>query len=727
MSYTPPVYTSAGGSLESGYTPPAFTSAGGDVEPLPPPPTPPENPFYYLSSRAPYVTVVRLTLLSNVYDYAGWIYDEPDAAYEEEGGAIYFSDIEYGDNFTNWHSARVIGDVAYVRRGEPSLFGTRSGDTPGGVGNIELINDDGELDYLVTGYQRGARVDVFTVRQDHPMTQSIQIAASVVRQIEAREESAIRIVTGDILSLLDVPLQTSIYAEGDGAAALVGQVRPVSIGNPLSCPLTLVNDVDYEYDAHDSSGFSIVTVRDNGFPLDLDVPPNTGYMISTTPGINGITLLQTPEGRVVADVSVTAAVSVDIIGAAEGDFDTDITDWTAAEVENGGGVVTISWDATGAAKIETDMTGVAVSSSSAGSLTFPTSLSAGQRYDYSVDYDFTIVAAGGGTDLAQILFVPDDLNPTNYVNFAYILANGTGTVSGTFTAPVAGKFQMRSGATFGGETVTLFDNVRLTAVAAGSNVTDAIEYLLARARVGVDQIDSDSLAALDASRPWPVSHWSDRAEQIYQVIQKVLDSVFGFMYTNSAGQIAVGHLQPPEVGTSVLDLTEYDLAGEVEVSPDFAPGLSATVAGARNWYVYAPSELADALDDDLMVLLSSDFRIRKTATNPVGVELGERTGLPVSRESSSGIATLLDNETHIQAAADYLAELYPAGVPRRFYRIPVFIDVSLTATLNPGDKVTLTYDRFGCQSTRPLRLVNIEGRVGDQLAILTCWGSALGE
>lgn len=42
MSYTPPAYTDAGGSIITGYTPPAYTDAGGDVLPVTPPvpPTP---------------------------------------------------------------------------------------------------------------------------------------------------------------------------------------------------------------------------------------------------------------------------------------------------------------------------------------------------------------------------------------------------------------------------------------------------------------------------------------------------------------------------------------------------------------------------------------------------------------------------------------------------------------------------------------------------------------
>lgn len=45
MSYTPPAYTDAGGSLTTGYTPPAYTDAGGDVFVSPTPPIPSRGQF----------------------------------------------------------------------------------------------------------------------------------------------------------------------------------------------------------------------------------------------------------------------------------------------------------------------------------------------------------------------------------------------------------------------------------------------------------------------------------------------------------------------------------------------------------------------------------------------------------------------------------------------------------------------------------------------------------
>lgn len=663
--------------------------------------TPPAPPSLPTTRIAPLITVVQLRVGETTH---------------------YFSDGEYGDPVggigTNWHDARVVGDIAYSRTGEPSLFGGRRG---GGLGNIELLNVDGVLDELVTGPQVDATVDVFVVDQDQPMSSAVQVASAVVTGIEARGEQTVRIVTGDILARLDIPLQDDLYAGSDVPDTLIDRPKPVAIGNPLSCPIVLVDDVDYEYDAHDSAGFDVLRVMDSGVELALGTDPGDGYKISTTPGINGIELLQMPIGRVVADLSVTSVASASIIGAAEGDFGSNIADWTVTTITTGGGTAAATWSA-GVALLDADKSAVATGIATEVQFTFPTVLESGQRYDYSLGYDVTIA----GDALLQAQFIPDSGEPSHYVNFGYVLATGTGTISGTFTAPAAGKFRIRAAAASLGEISAEIDTVRLDAVSAGGDVADIIEHLLARAGIGIDQVDQDSIDDLRTARPWACSYWADGAVTIAEVMQQLLDSVFGWIYTNAAGQIAVGYLRPPEDADSpVLEITDTELAGEVEVSPDLAPGLSATVAGARNWYRYGEGELADSVTDADRALLTADFRIRRTATNPVGIELRNRIGSAVSPLSESGIPTLLDDAADIAAAADYLADLYPENTPRRFYAVPVFLGKAGAAALEPGNKITLTHDRFGCDAGRDLRVVGIDGRAGDDLCILSCWGSAV--
>jgi hypothetical protein len=624
------------------------------------------------------------------------------------------SDIEYGDNYTNWHDARLVGDIAYSRSVSCVLWGERRGAS--GLGNVELINTDGALDPLLVDAQADASIAVYVVDQDQPMSAATQIASAVVTGIEARGEQTARVVAGDIMARLEIPLQSSLYETGEGAATIVGRPKPIAIGNPLSCPVVLVNEVDYEYDCHDSDAFDIVTVRDMGFPLDLGTLPGDGYRIADPPR-TGIELLQTPIGRVVADVSATSFASESIIGAAEGDFAADILDWTASTT----GDATAAWDGAGAAELTADGT----SAVARAQLVFPTALVAGQTYTASADVDLTTVTGTPGYAGVQVFFRPSSLNPANYISIGLRTTAGAQSFAATFVAPEAGELVIECVASSGATCEALIDNVRLDRVGSGGDVADVVELLLARAGIGAEQIDADSIAALRTARPWAVSYWADSAERVGDVLQRVLDSVYGWMFVDRLGRISVGYLKPPEVGTPELEITTTELAGEIEIEPDLAPGLSTTVAGSRNWYKYGEGELADAISDADRALLTADYRIRRTAADPVGIELRDRAGAAVSSESDTGIATLLDDATDIQAAADYLADLYPAGLPRRFYKVPVFLSRTEAATLNPGDLITLTYDRFGCDAGRDLRVIGVEGRAGDDLVNLRCWGSAV--
>jgi len=671
------------------------------------------------------VVVVQLTIGSPSYEADSLIYDDV-VVYDVPAKTYYFSDVEYGDDGTNWHHARLINDIAYSREGLVFLWGERSKGS--GLGNIEIINDDGAFDFLVTDSQSNARVAVFEVSQDKPMSEAIPIAAGRVLMIEAQGESTVRLVTGDILADLDVPLQTSLYADGDGVDTLIGRPRPVVLGSPVSCPIVLVDDVDYDYDCHDNDEFTVSMVRDSGFPLNVGTLPGEGYKLATDPGIHGITLLQMPVGRIVADVSTSSASSSAIIGAAEGDFDADLSDWDILTETGGGassGTASATW-ASGQAVLDVDKLsdGPFDGLAAYASLRFPTELLTGVRYTWSVDAA-VVVDGEYGYALFQVFFEPTSLLPSEYVTLVSVYDDVTDTYSGSFTAPANGRLRITAGAAYGAAVVASVDSVRLTRVNAGSSIAELLETLLARAGVGIDQVDATSLATLAADRPWNSSYWADSSEKVSNLVDQLLVGICGYVYTDPTGKIAIGYLQPPEVGESVLTITEAELAGEIEVEPDLAPNLSTTVAGARNWYSYSEGELADALSDADRALLTADFRIRRTSTSPVGIELRNRAGSRVSEESISGIPTLLDDEANVQAAANYMSTLYPAGQPRRFYNIPVFMETPDAAARKPGEKITLIYPRYGCGEGRELRIVGIYGRAGDSALRFRCWGSAV--
>lgn len=617
----------------------------------------------------------------------------------------FFGDIEYGDPDPEtgigrmWHDARVIGEVAFSRSGMPAVMGAdRAG---AGLGNIELDNTDGALDALC-GVSDAGSVRVWVVEQDQPMSEATAVAGATVLRVEGRGERVARIVTGDVRDRLKVPLQRSRYAEGDGAAALVGRPRPVAIGNPLSCPIVLVDDVDYLYDCHDSDAHTVVRVRDNGIELALGTDPGGGYRVATAPGIHGIELLQQPIGRIVADVSATSASEYELIGT-DGDFTglLDTAVWNVSVVGDG----TAEWDGIESAALIADG---AVGAARA-EIEWHDTLAGAETYAVSIDVTISSLTGSAGV---QVFFRPTSGVSAEYVSLGLWTTAGTHSlVAESFVTTGPGHLVIECVAAAGAACSALVDNVRLARVAPGGSIADVIRLLLARAGISADEIDGASLDALAAARPWAISYWADDTTTVADVLDEVLDSICGYTYTTPEGLIAFGYLDAPEAADApVVEIGSDDLAGPVDIDVDDVK-LSGVVAGARNWQPYGPSELADAIPDADRPTLTASYRIRCSPAAPLSVDGGD------------DMLTLLDDATAIQAQCDHLADLWPAGVDRRVLDVPVWLRRTDAAALRPGAKVTLTHDRYGLDAGVPMRLLRWSGRAADDMTVLRLWGA----
>lgn len=616
----------------------------------------------------------------------------------------FFSDIEYGDPDPDtgigrqWHDARVIGDVAYSLSGIPRVM---RADRGGGLGAIELDNTDGALDALCMSSESGS-VRAWVVEQDQPMSEAMAVAAGTVLRIEGRGERVARIVTGDVRDRLKVPMQRSLYAEGEGAAALVGRPRPVAIGNPLSCPIVLVDDVDYLYDCHESDAHSVVRVRDSGIELLLGSAPGDGYRVATAPGIHGIELLQQPVGRVVADVSATSAAEYELIGT-DGDFtaELDTAVWNVTTTGDG----TAEWDGIESAALIAD----GASGAARAEIEWHDTLAAAETYAVSIDVTISSVSGSAGV---QVFFRPDSGVPAEYISLGLWTTAGTHSlVAESFVTTGAGHLVIECVAAAGGACSALVDNVRMARIAPGGTIADVIRQLLARAGISEDEIDGASLDALALARPWAVSYWADDTMTVADVLDDVLDSICGYTYTTPEGLIAFGYLDAPEAADApVVEISSDDLAGPVEIDVDDVK-LSGVVAGQRNWQPYGPSELADAIPDADRPTLTATYRVRCTPADPLGID------------GSDELVTVLDDAGAVQAQADHLAALWPAGVDRRVLDVPVWLRRTDAAALRPGAKLKLTHDRYGLDAGVPLRVLRCAGRAGEDLIVLRLWGA----
>lgn len=545
-----------------------------------------------------------------------------------DGTTYYFSTGAYSDDGRRYYRARLLDWVSYERSVGCRLWDRQSRSA---VGAIELANADGGLADLLGADAEGATVRIFECTDVDPIEAATLVAAGRVVSIDAEDRRVVRIVLQDPLAALDVPLQPALYIASDGVEEnLIGTPKPVCIGSPLSVPLTLRDFGDQIYDVHDRRDDlvpSAMVVRDGGVPVS--------WSLADAP-YAGPQLDDRAIGVLVADVATGAGTQTEVIGAALGDFDTDLSGWTIDA--DGGSVV---WESPGRARI----TGTAAQqpSMSAGTVTA------------GVDYSWSLTVSDLSSGALELLAG----------GARVALLHATGPWSGEFVGLDDGVLTIRSASGGGGIGDTArpapidaaIDTVRLTRLVYGGTAADAIQRVTSRAGLEPDYVAVSSLIALRNARPWQVAYYAGQAVEARQVLREILDSVIGWAYSRPDGRIAVGVLQPPDTGTIAGRILRTQWLSGPQVVRDTAPGLSAAVAGCRNWRPYSAGELVDdpAIDAE-RAALTADYRTRRVVP-PVSTELGPRKG---------ELTTLLSDGGDVQALADLLSELYPTTARPRF-------------------------------------------------------------
>lgn len=266
-------------------------------------------------------------------------------------------------------------------------------------------------------------------------------------------------------------------------------------------------------------------------------------------------------------------------------------------------------------------------------------------------------------------------------------------------------------------------------------------------RVSFTDFDQSELNALhtELGVNYQFGYFADGSVAASAILDQIADSISGYWHVDRLGQFAIDRWRLP-AGTPVLNITEVELKGEVNITLDVAPGLTTTVCSGRNWHVHSPSELAGSVRNGANgALLMKDYRYRVTFdvhpvySGAVGGAGGTReaavvpwgrqqpAGSSVTRPTSdAGHGTLLSGVTGASSEATYRAALY--AQPRWFYDCSVELSAVDAATLDPAVCVTLTVTdkktgehRYELDE-RLLRVVKVRGVLGDGRVELTLWG-----
>jgi hypothetical protein len=247
-----------------------------------------------------------------------------------EDHELFWSDTGFTSNATdslypsrNFHGV-IIGEVEVNTQVSCVFWGRRSGFN---ISQIELINNDGALDYLLDAAIKGKAIQIRTgdtsVRWDDWNLEY----AGVVEDLSFANANRPRLIIANSSARFEVAFQPNVYPD-TANDAIAGSPIPKAMGLCYNVPCLLTDPVALTYETGAGTGTTVLLVRDNG----AELTPTTQWTQS-----NGvITLLDQPAGRITADIdtgSQDVASFAEIIMASAGLSSGDLGDLGGIDAE----------------------------------------------------------------------------------------------------------------------------------------------------------------------------------------------------------------------------------------------------------------------------------------------------------------------------------------------------------------------------------------------------------
>ncbi|MEQ8345084.1 MAG: hypothetical protein RIB84_23920 [Sneathiellaceae bacterium] len=276
----------------------------------------------------------------------------------DSGGTL--ATLRYGTEGYNEPSAPGYFDDKLE---EPGLWradiwreGVIGGASDLGVGELVLVNPDGDLDALRAYGFSGRALTLYVGQQGAAWSSFSTVLTGTMEQPEF-DLDEIRIRLRDRQAETDVPVQpTKFEGSGglEGGADREGQPRPLAFGKPMNVPAVLVDSSLWIYQVNDGAVDDVPAVRDRlvGLTQEADYA-DEATMLSTAPSASSyrvwpaggyFRLGSRPDGQVTADVvqgasagdRTAAQIATDLLtgpaGVASGDVSS--ADVTALDTAN---------------------------------------------------------------------------------------------------------------------------------------------------------------------------------------------------------------------------------------------------------------------------------------------------------------------------------------------------------------------------------------------------------
>jgi len=185
------------------------------------------------------------------------------------------------------------------------------------IGSIDLANNDGALDFLLTDYTIANSTITIRMVQAGGYVQDGRIIGTFFGDVMEGSRDKLTLRLKSITDFLQKPLTLNAYTGAggiNGDAELANTVKPVAFGPCFNITPVLISRENWIYQVHDGRVFSIDTVREIGldFINDGDVASFAALLAAVVPSGHYVTCLDLglfkagfsgePAGLVTADV-----------------------------------------------------------------------------------------------------------------------------------------------------------------------------------------------------------------------------------------------------------------------------------------------------------------------------------------------------------------------------------------------------------------------------------------
>lgn len=570
-----------------------------------------------------------------------------------------------------------------------------------------VINDaDGVYDELIGTNVRDLEVLIDTVDQNAALTTAQRIGRFVVERVDVVDDGLKRLVLRDASAQLDLPVQRRLFLPSlpeDVAnrpvpirLGVCRSVEPILISDGLAIA---TSDPRPTYQVADAAIAGFGALRDKGDILTL------GVDWSLLQGQQQIQLNENPVGKLTLDLSSVGGAGITNLAPQV------LADWDVVQdtTEDSDGRLVFE-----AAAIIGGPQDMSAWVQEAGVLT------AGRTYSFVLQLDFmrqSVDLSGVRTrfSIGQGVSGVTLLAPV-------FSATSAGTYAGTFvatsTGPVTIGYRSNSIVTTGdGAIVSRFDLFEQQDTTQADllpiTLADFVAEIMARAGIPQSRWSLADAQALDLATGYGLGYSATEPVSVRQALQDALQGYCASVYEDRDGVLRFARLEDPATLTSVGEIT--DPLADLAVTLDTAPGLTAQIAGRRNWTVLDPTDfVTDFVDVPIATrkLLSRRFQSVRTT----GVQLPSEYAH--ARGAADPLPTLIDEPDSLQAEIDRVCALY--AVPRFFYEARVPIDD--LALYQLGQCWTLMYPRYGLDAGKRVILVGITEDQINETATLRLWG-----